>query len=87
MELHNKTGQAAGRRISGAYSGPETRNRPGEDPVQSSSHGLDELCQQLAHINGRFDDKNDDLSGITDDILKLQQVLNAVCESHDKSKV
>ena len=38
-------------------------------------------------INCRFADQSDDLSGITDDILKLQQVLNAVCESHEKSRV
>ena len=63
-----------------------TRGR-GERSDWPSSQGLDELSQQLVHINCRFADQSDDLSGITDDILKLQQVLNAVCESHEKSRV
>lgn len=83
MELHNKPVQAADSRSSEAYSDQGTRECSG----RPSSQGLDELSQQLVHINCRFEDQNDDLSRITDDILKLQQVLNAVCESHEKSRV
>lgn len=83
MELHNKPVQAADSRSSEAYSDQGT----GERSDWPSSQGLDELSQQLVHINCRFADQSDDLSGITDDILKLQQVLNAVCESHEKSRV
>lgn len=83
MELHNKPVQAADSRSSETYSDQGTGVRSG----WPSSQGLDELSQQLAHINCRFADQSDDLSGIADDILKLQQVLNAVCESHEKSRV
>ena len=83
MELHKKPVQAADSRSPEEYSDQGTRERSG----WPSSQGLDELSQQLAHINCRFADQSDDLSGITDDILKLQQVLNAVCESHEKSRV
>lgn len=83
MELHKKPVQAADSKSSEAYSDQGTRERSG----CPSSQGLDELSQQLVHINCRFADQSDDLSGITDDILKLQQVLNAVCESHEKSRI
>lgn len=87
MELHNKPVQAADSRSYEAYSDQGTGERSGERSGWPSSQGLDELSQQLVHINCRFADQSDDLSGITDDILKLQQVLNAVCESHEKSRV
>ena len=83
MELHKKPVQAADSRSSETYSDQGTGERSG----WPSSQGLDELSQQLAHINCRFADQNDDLNGITDDILKLQQALNAVCESHEKIRV
>ena len=83
MELHNKPVQAADSGSSETYSDQGT----GVRSDWPSSQGLDELSQQLVHINCRFADQSDDLSGITDDILKLQQVLNAVCESHEKSRV
>lgn len=83
MELYNKPVQAADSGSSEAYSD----QGDGGAFWLPSSQGLDELSQQLAHINCRFEDQSDDLSGITDDILKLQQVLNAVCESHEKSRV
>lgn len=73
MELYNKPVQAADSGSSEAYSDQGM----GECSGWPSSQGLDELSQQLAHINCRFADQSDDLSGITDDILKLQQVLNA----------
>ena len=83
MELHNKPVQAADSRSSETYSDQGT----GECSGWPSSQGLDELSQQLVHINCRFVDQSDDLNGITDDILKLQQALNAVCESHEKIRV
>ncbi len=76
MELYNKPVQAADSGSSEAYSDQGM----GECSGWPSS-------QQLVHINCRFADQSDDLSGITDDILKLQQVLNAVCESLEKSRV
>ena len=76
MELYNKPVQAANSGSSEAYSDQGM----GECSGWPSSQGL-------AHINCRFEDQSDDLSGITDDILKLQQVLNAVCESLEKSRV
>lgn len=83
MELYNKPVQAADSGSSEAYSDQGM----GECSGWPSSQGLDELSQQLVHINCRFADQSDDLSGITDDILKLLQVLNAVCESLEKSRV
>lgn len=83
MELHSKPVQEEESGSSGAYSDQGTAERSD----RSSRQELDELSQQLAHINRRFEDQNDDLGGIMDDILKLQQVLNAVCDSHDKSSV
>lgn len=71
MELYNKPVQAADSGSSEAYSDQETGERSG----CPSSQGLDELSQQLAHINCRFEDQSDDLSGITDDILKIAQVI------------
>ena len=83
MELYNKPVQAADSGSSEAYSDQGM----GECSGWPSSQGLEEHSQHQAQINSPLEDQNDDHSGKTDEILKLQQVLNAVCESHEKSRV
>lgn len=59
-------------------------------PVQAADSGSSEAYsdQGTGERSGCPSSQGlDELSGITDDILKLQQVLNAVCESHEKSRV